>query len=157
MAQLDLRLFIPATPERVWEVVSDLQSQKAWMADLHSLRITSPRQSGVGTEMAVTSKLFGLPVVKDRMVITAWEPARRFDVKHVGSFSGSGAFILDAVPGGSVFRWIEDFNPPLGALGEITFALVVGPHMRRVFKRSMDNVRRLAEAGQEIQQLQQTH
>ncbi len=41
MATLDLRLFIRATPERVWEVLSDLQGQKRWMADLRSLEITS--------------------------------------------------------------------------------------------------------------------
>lgn len=169
MARLELRLLIRATPERVWDVLSDLEHQKDWMADLHSLHITSPKRSGVGTEVAVTSKLFGLPLVKDRMVITAWEPpsphpgalevhealggpeAReaRFDVKHVGSFSGTGAFILEAVPSGTVFTWIEDFKPPLGPLGELGFSLSVGPHLRRVFRRSMDNVRRLAEAGHE--------
>ena len=71
MAKLDLRLFIRATPERVWEVISDLQGQKRWMADLRSLDITTERQAGTGTEMDVTSELFGLPLVKDKMIVTA--------------------------------------------------------------------------------------
>lgn len=145
MARLDLRLFIRATPERVWDVISDLQGQKRWMADLKSLEITSDQKSGAGTEVDVTSELFGLPVVKDKMIVTAWEPPYRFDVKHVGSFSGTGSFILEPVPGGTVFTWIEDFSPPLWKLGELGFNLVVGPHLRRVFRRSMDNVRELAE------------
>ena len=149
MARLDLRQFIRATPERVWDVLSDLQNQKAWMVDLRHLEITSEQHTGLGTKVDVTSELFGLPLVKDRMLITGWEPPYRFDVKHVGSFSGTGAFILEAVPNGTVFTWIEDFQPPLGPLGELGFSVLVGPHLRRVFRRSMDNVRRLAEASHE--------
>ncbi len=97
--------------------------------------------------MDVTSELFGQPVVKDKMVITAWDPPYRFDVKHTGSFSGTGFFLLEPVPNGTVLRWVEEFEPPLGKLGELGFSMVVGPHMRKVFRRSMDNVRRLAEEG----------
>jgi len=145
MARLDLRIFIRATPERVWEVLSDLPSQQRWMVDLHRLEITSEQQTGIGAQLDVTSDLFGLPVVKDHMLITAWQPPHRFDVAHRGSFSGTGSFILDAVSGGTVFTWLEDFKPPLGPLGELGFSLVVGPHLRSVFRRSMENVRRLAE------------
>ena len=147
MARLDLRLFIRATPERVWEVISDLDGQKRWMVDLRRLDITSPQHSGEGTEVDVTSELFGLPLVKDRMLITSWQPPYRFDVEHRGAFTGTGSFTLDPVPGGTVFTWIEDFSPPLGPLGELGFSLAVGPHMRRVFRRSMDNVRDLAETA----------
>jgi hypothetical protein len=34
----------------------------------------------------VTSELFRLPIVKDVMAITAWEPPRRMDVEHRGQF-----------------------------------------------------------------------
>jgi len=145
MARLDLRIFIRATPERVWEILADLPGQKRWMADLRSLEITSPQQAGEGTEMNVTSELFGQPLVRDRMTITAWQPPHRLDVRHAGAFSGTGSFVLDPVRGGTVFTWIEDFQPPLGRIGELGFTMLVGPHMQRVFRRSMDNVRRLAE------------
>jgi hypothetical protein len=145
MARLDLRIFIRAAPERVWEVLADLQGQSRWMADLRSLEITSGQQSGAGTQMDVTSELFGQPMVKDRMTITAWEPPRRLDVRHDGSFTGTGSFVLEPVRGGTVFTWIEDFQPPLGRLGELGFRMLVGPHLRRVFRRSMDNLRRLSE------------
>ena len=145
MARLELRLFIRATPDRVWEVISDLPGQKRWMADLRSLKITSEVESGLGAEIDVTSELFGLPLVKDKMLITAWEPPYRFDVKHVGAFTGWGSFLLEPVPSGTVFTWIEEFKPPLGKLGELGFSMSVGPHLRKVFRRSMDNVRLLSE------------
>jgi uncharacterized protein YndB with AHSA1/START domain len=152
MAHLEVSVFIRATPERVWEVASDLPAQEGWMVDVRRLEITSlpagqaGEQSAIGTVIKVTSELFGLPLVKDTMLITSWQPPKRYDVKHTGQFTGTGAFVLEPAPGGTVFRWIEDFEPPLGPLGELGFKLVVGPQMRRVFRRSLENLRRLAEA-----------
>jgi uncharacterized protein YndB with AHSA1/START domain len=155
MAHVDLRLFIKATPERVWSIISDLERQKDWMVDLRSTEFIpsaqpSPRgrgeeRGGVGAVMKVTSELFGQPVVKDVMRITRWEPPHRFDVVHEGHFHGTGFFELKASPNGTVFVWVEDFNPPLGPLGELGFTMLIGPHLYRVFSRSMENVRRLAE------------
>jgi uncharacterized protein YndB with AHSA1/START domain len=147
VARLDLRLFIRATPERVWEVISDLSGQERWMVDVRELEITSDVKSGAGAVIKLTSELFGLPVVHDVMEIVTWDPPRELGVVHRGQFSGTAAFLLEPVRGGTVFTWWEDFDPPLGTLGELGFAFLVGPHLRRVFGRSMDNVRRLAEAG----------
>ena len=79
------------------------------------------------------------------MRITAWEPplplrrgARRAVQRHRLLHRRAGAAAAASSPGSrtSSRRWA-----PLGELG---FSLVVGPHLR-VFGRSMDNVRRLAE------------
>jgi uncharacterized protein YndB with AHSA1/START domain len=147
MAKLDVSVFIRAQPERVWEVISDLPAQASWMVDVRRLEVAGEQRSGAGTLVQVTSELFGLPLVRDTMLITRWDPPARYDVKHQGQFTGTGAFILEPAPGGTVFRWLEDFTPPLGPLGELGFKLVVGPHMRRVFGRSLDNARRLAEGN----------
>jgi len=147
MARLDIRTFIRARPEQVWAVISDLSGQSRWMVDLRRLEITSAVKSGVGTVISVTSELFGQPLVRDVMEITAWEPNQRIGVVHRGQFSGTAEFRLEPVAGGTAFIWIEEFAPPLGPIGELGFALLVGPHLRRVFGRSMDNVRRLAEAA----------
>lgn len=147
MARLVLRRLINAPPERVWDVLADLPGQKAWMVDLRSLEVTSEQTSGLGATIDVVSELFGQPVVKDRMVITAWDPPRYFAIDHVGQFTGYGYFRLNPEGKGTVFTWVEEFKPPLGPLGELGFFLIIGPHLRSVFRRSMDNVKRLAEAG----------
>ncbi len=146
MARIELRSFIKAPPPRVWAVLSDLSGQKQWMVDVRSLEVTSDVKSGVGTVIKVTSELFGLPVVRDVMEITAWEPNEKIGIVHRGQFTGTADFRLEPMAGGTAFIWVEEFQPPLGPLGELGFALLVGPHLRRVFGRSMDNVRRLAEA-----------
>ena len=146
MAHLDIHRFINAPPEAVWDVLADVERQGDWMVDVRRLTITSDARQGVGTVIDVTSDLFGRPIVRDIMEFTAWEPPSRMDVWHRGRFSGRGQFLLETVDDGTLFTWIEDFEPPLGRLGEAVFAVVVRPHLLRVFARSMANVQRLAEA-----------
>ena len=145
MARLDLQILIHATPEQVWPVIADFEAQKAWMVDLRSLEVTSAVKQGVGARMKVTSELFGLPLVKDDMFVDYWQEPRIYSVIHTGQFSGTGYFELTPVAGGTRLTWVEDFKPPLGGLGELGFDLIVGPHLRRVFMRSLANVKRLAE------------
>jgi uncharacterized protein YndB with AHSA1/START domain len=145
MAHLDIRRFIAAAPEHVWEILADLEHQARWMVDVCTLEIVSAQTQGVGTVLRVTSELFGQPVVKDVMEVTVWEPPYRMGVAHNGQFSGTGWFALERIDNGTIFTWTEDFAPPLGPLGEAAFALAVRPHLRRVFARSMANLARLAE------------
>jgi len=153
MATINLWTHIEAPPERVWDVISDLPGQKRWMVDLRKIEPFGAQWSTgdagdwaqAGAVLDVTSELFGLPLVKDRMRISRWERPTRFDVEHIGQFTGTGEFILQPVAGGTLFRWREVFKPPLGVLGELGFALAVGPHLRGVFRRSMANVKRLSE------------
>jgi uncharacterized protein YndB with AHSA1/START domain len=147
VARLELTIIVAAPPERVWAVLEDLEGQGRWMVDVRQLKVTSELKRGVGTVMRVTSTLFGLPIVRDVMEVTAWEPARRMEVRHRGQFHGAGAFTLEARGAGTEFTWTEEIQPPFGVVGAAAFALAVRPHLRRVFMRSMENVRRLAEVA----------
>lgn len=145
MARVEVSTLIRATPDRVWEILADLEGQKTWMVDVRRLEVTSEQKSGAGTMVMVTSELFGLPLVKDVMEITGWMPNRELGVRHVGQFKGTGAFVLEPVEGGTKVVWWEDFDAPLGPLGELGHRLLVRPHLTKVFSRSLDNVRLLAE------------
>lgn len=147
MPHLEIRKFIPASAESVWAVLADVERQGDWMVDVDTLEVVSEQKQGEGLVMNVRSRLFGMPLVRDVMEITRWDPPRRMDVLHRGQFHGTGSFILKPVHNGTVFTWIEDFDTrlgPLSPLGNAGFALAVRPHLMRVFARSMDNVRRLA-------------
>jgi uncharacterized protein YndB with AHSA1/START domain len=145
MASIEVSTLIRATPERVWEIIADLEGQRAWMVDVRRLEVTSEQKTGSGTIVEVTSELFGLPLVKDVMEITDWVPNREFGVLHRGPFKGTGAFVLTPIDGGTRFTWREDFEAPLGPLGELGHRLFVKPHLTTVFSRSLENVRRIAE------------
>jgi hypothetical protein len=144
---LEVRRFIRARPQAVWDVLADFESQTRWMVDLYCLEVTSDRKSGEGTVLELTSALFGLPFIHDVIEVSCWQPPQRLEVVHSGAFTGWGSFTVDETPGGCVFTWVEDFKPPFGALGELCFTFVVSPHLRRVFGRSMENVRRLAQGS----------
>jgi len=146
MAKLEVRQFIAAPRDLVWDVLADLDHQGDWMVDVRRLEIVSEHRRGAGTVLHVTSELFGLPLLRDVMEVTHWEPPVRMDVAHRGQFHGTGSFQLDAVANGTIFVWIEEVAPPLGRIGEAVFALAVRPHLTRVFRRSMANVARLAMA-----------
>ncbi len=137
-----------APRERVWDIISDLERHGEWMVDVRRLEVVGEPKRGEGALIRVTSELFGLPLIHDAMVVTRWRPPERLEVRHRGQFDGAGAFILDDAPDGTTFTWIEQFRPPVGPLGEIAFALIIGPHLRRVFARSMANVKELSERGQ---------
>jgi hypothetical protein len=152
LAHFEIRIFIPASPDAVWAVLEDLERHGEWMVDIRDLAVVSEQKRGVGTIIEATSAVFGLPVVKDLIQVTAWEPGRRLDVRRetpaagLGRIAlrGTGSFVLDRVHNGTILTWIEDFQAPLGSAGEVGFAVAVRPHMRRVFGRSLLNVRRLA-------------
>jgi carbon monoxide dehydrogenase subunit G len=146
VAHLAVWVSIKAAPEQVWDVITDLERQSEWMVDVRSLEVTSAQKQGAGAVMRVRSELFGLPIVRDVMEVTAWEPPVRMAVAHRGQFAGTGEFRLEAAEGGTRFSWTEVVRPPMGVLGEALFALLVRPHLSRVFRRSLANVRRLAEA-----------
>jgi len=147
MARVVLRILIHAPPEAIWPVISDLRGQEHWMEDVHSLSVRGEGPVGYGTLVDVTSEIFRLPVVHDVMEITTWDPPRELGVLHRGQFTGSAYFRLEAVDEGTVFTWLEEFQPPFGLLGDVVFSLVVGPHLKRVWGHSMENVRRIVESG----------
>jgi hypothetical protein len=147
LATIDRRIFIRATPGRVWEIISDLSGQKRWMVDVHRLKITSDTKSGVGTTIDLKSELFGLPVIHDVMEVVTWTAPIEIGIVHRGQFTGEAYFRLEPVRDGTVFVRHEEFKPPLGGVGKLGHSLLVKPHLERVFMRSMENVRRLAEAG----------
>jgi uncharacterized protein YndB with AHSA1/START domain len=145
MAKLELRMFIRATPQRVWDIVSDLDGQARWMVDVRSLDVVSETKTGVGTTLDLRTELFGMPVLHDVMDIVTWEAPREIGIVHRGMFTGTASFLLEPVPGGTVFVWVEEFKPPLGPLGELGYVLLVRSHLRKVWTKSMENVRELAE------------
>ena len=146
MAKLELRMFIRATPQRVWDVVSDLERQKHWMVDVRSLDIVSETRTGVGTTLDLRTELYGIPLLRDLMDIVTWDEPREIGMVHRGMFTGTAFFRLDPVPGGMVFVWVEEFKPPLGPLGELGYVMFVRSHLRKVWSKSMDNVRLICEA-----------
>ena len=136
---------IHAPIERVWDTLADVEGQPRWMRDLKAVRISSRDQIGVGTRAEGEVQIFGLQVV-DPITITAFEPPRRFGIRHDGRFSGEGDIRLDPGIDGSstIVRWSETLVPP--ALPYVA-SLILAPVLQRVFQADLDRLRDLIETG----------
>jgi hypothetical protein len=67
-------------------------------------------------------------------------------IAHRSFIHGVGVWRVDPVPGGSLFRWVEEISLPVPLLGWIALA-VYRPFMRRLMRGGMRNLRRLAAGG----------
>ncbi|HEX7949422.1 MAG TPA: SRPBCC family protein, partial [Candidatus Limnocylindrales bacterium] len=104
---------IRAPAEEVWAVLADVEGQPRWMRDLKGVRIEGGGPVGVGTRAEGDVRILGLTVV-DPITITAFEPPRRFAIRHEGAFSGEGDIRLDpgVDEGTTLVRWSETLVPP---------------------------------------------
>jgi carbon monoxide dehydrogenase subunit G len=129
-----------ASPERVWEVLADWVRYPQWMPDVSWVRRLG-EEEGTGMRLAIRTKVLGVPLVTDELLITAWDPPRRMGVAHKGLVRGQAEWRLEALDGGTRFTWIEDLRMPPPVLGGIALFLY-WPVLRWNFGRSM---RKLSE------------
>jgi carbon monoxide dehydrogenase subunit G len=139
------RAVFRASPERVWTVLSDWEGQVAWMPDVAWIRLLGPERE-MGARLAVKTKVFGIPFATDELRVTAWEPARRLGLDHVGVVRGVGEWLLEPVAGGTRFTWREEFRMPPPVVGDLAL-WIYSPVQRWMLRRSISNLGRLVEAG----------
>lgn len=146
--RLEVSVTVDAPREVVWDVLTDWERQAEWMLDARSVEVVSPERTGEGVTIRVPTNLLGV-VVLDVMRVTRWEAPSLLEVVHLGRvIRGSGAFVLEQAPGGgTVLRWWERIDPPLGAVGAWAARVVVVPIVERIFRRSLANLAALAEAA----------
>ena len=147
MARIEVDIHIDAAPDEVWRLLADWEAQPRWMADARSVTVLSPQRTGTGTVVRCMTDIVGGLVVTDDMIVTEWDPPRTLAIRHLGRLiRGVGAFELEPAAEGTRFTWWEEVGAPFGALGEVATSLVVAPLVRRIFRRSLADLQRLAEA-----------
>jgi hypothetical protein len=134
---------LPVPPEAAWRLLTDWERQARWMPDAASIRVLTERRVGAGVQLAVRTRILSLPLFTERLEVVAWEPPRRLVIAHRSFIHGVGVWHVDPVPGGSLFRWVEEISLPVPLLGWIALA-VYRPPIRRLMRGGMRNLRRLA-------------
>jgi carbon monoxide dehydrogenase subunit G len=152
MASVEERVHIHRPVADVWSVVTDWESQSAWMQDAREVVVTSPHRAGVGVTVRVPTDIALGVVVTDLMEVTEWVERRRIAIRHTGRvIKGEGAFELQptVLPGGgegTLFTWWEHVDAPLGRLGEVVAQRIAMPYVAAVFRRSLRALKAHAEA-----------
>lgn len=103
---------IAAPLDAVWSEAADLASHVEWMADAERIDFLSNERSGVGTRMAVETKV-GPLTTTDIIEVTEWVEPRTIGVVHSGVVTGTGAFMIEALDEQNTrFTWREQLDLP---------------------------------------------
>jgi hypothetical protein len=131
---------IPAARQDVWNDVSVLASHQEWMSDAERIDFLTEETSGVGTEIAVLTRV-GPFRTTDRMTFTEWQPPATMAVEHRGLFTGFGRFSLEPIDAKwTRFTWEEVIRFPW-YLGGPVAALFAQPILRLIWRRNLSRFR----------------
>lgn len=122
--------------ERAWEVLMRWEDQAEWMKDADSVRVVSPQREGVGTTLAVKTRVLNVPLFTEKLEVTLWEPPMRLLMAHRSFIRGVGEWSFRSVPEGTLFRWSEDLSLPVPLLGELAL-VVYRPFMRHLMRGAL--------------------
>lgn len=143
---------LPIPPDEAWPILVDWELQPAWMRDAAAVSVESPQRAGVGTRIAVATRVFGVRALTDRLEVVEWAPPHRLVMAHRGLIGGTGTWTLSPAGSGSRFAWTEDIRvtgPGSRALGEIALG-AYRPFMRRLMGAAMIELRRLIDQRREL-------
>lgn len=136
---------LPLPIERAWALLLRWEDQPRWMKDADSVRVLGSRREGVGTTVAVRTRVLNVPLFTERLEVTIWDPPRRLVMAHRSFVRGVGTWRLQPVEGGTWFAWSEDLRLPVPVLGELALR-VYRPFMRRLMRGALASLRELAAA-----------
>ena len=137
---------LPVDVSEAWNILMRWEDQARWMKDADSVCVISAQREGVGTMIAVRTRVFNVPLFTERLEVTVWEPPRRLVMAHRSFVHGSGTWGFEEVDGATRFTWTEDLSLPVPLLGEFAL-LVYRPFMRHLMRGALANLQAFVRRG----------
>ena len=131
MATLDQRILIPADPDAVWDVISNINKNPNWQEDCQELSFLSSRQNGPGARWRYASANRDEYVVE----ITAWYDRLGYEYTFIDGvpFNESrGRIRLQEIPEGTIVEWSLNYK-----LGGVFSGLRNSISIQRKFEKTM--------------------
>jgi carbon monoxide dehydrogenase subunit G len=141
--RIGVRTVLDASPERVWNVLTDWDRQATWMPDVAWIRLLGPERE-IGARLGVRTKVLGVPFTTDVIRVTVWDAPRRLAVDHTGLVKGWGEWRLEPRGGKTLFTWVEELDLAPRWLGDVALR-AYAPVQRSMLRRSVRNLRSLVE------------
>lgn len=132
------RLEVPV--ERAWASLLRWEDQARWMRDADSVRVLTAQREGVGTRVAVRTRVLNVPLFTEQLEVTVWDPPRRLVMAHRSFVRGVGTWALEPVGEATRFTWTEDLSLPVPLLGDLAL-LVYRPFMRHLMRGALADLR----------------
>ena len=111
---------INAPPEEIWPFFVEPEKVLKWYSTFRRFEYTSDQRSGVGTPIYIEEQAAG-PLMKMQFEATEWEQNKKLALQMV---SGSGVksyiqiWLLEDIPSGSRFTFMEEIELPMGIIGK---------------------------------------
>ena len=149
MSRIEVSVDIGASPEAVWEFVSDLRRIPEWIEDTRAMLSVEPESAQKGTVYKERSRIIGPLSQATTWTITEFDPPRY--QKHDGRVpmmaATSVSFGLEPSATGTRFTLVFGYTPgnPVSSLGDRLF---LKKNLQSGFQRSLGNLKRLVEGDQ---------
>ena len=133
MPLIRMSIDISASPEDVFNYVTNSFTQPDWITFIREVEITSGDGKSEGTTDRCLFKLGPRAQTLDA-VWTEYDPPRAFAREATSGLEMEGRMTFDFRGDGTHVEWIMDYEPPMGPLGVLLDALF----MNRVFQNELE-------------------
>jgi uncharacterized protein YndB with AHSA1/START domain len=138
--RVEREVVLPVPPDAAWSALTDWERQASWMRDADRVDVISRQREGVGTTVAVRTRVLHVPLFTERLEVVAWDPPRALRIAHRSFVRGVGTWTLEPAGTGTRFRWTEEIALPIPLVGELAL-LAYRPFMRHLMGGAMRTLR----------------
>jgi hypothetical protein len=137
--KVERSIVLPVPQADAWAALMRWEDQVTWMKDADSVRVVSAQREGVGTTIAVKTRVLNVPLFTERLEVTIWDPPSRLVMAHRSFVRGVGTWTFEPVDGGTRFTWTEELGLPVPVLGELALR-VYRPFMRHLMRGALEDL-----------------
>ena len=147
MSRIEVSVDIGASPEAVWDFVSNLRRIPEWIEDTRAMLSVEPEPAQLGTVYRERSRIVGPLSQVTTWKITQFDPSRfqKHDGRVPMMAATSVSFGLEPSQAGTKFTLVFEYTPG-NPLSSLTDGLFVRKNLESGFRRSVQNLKALMEA-----------
>jgi uncharacterized protein YndB with AHSA1/START domain len=146
MASVNTSIDIAAPPERVWQMVTDLDRLDEWVSIHRDFPTPPPATVEQGTRFKQTLAVAGTPFAVEWTAVEVDGPQKlSWEGTGPAGTSARTTYSLAAQDGGTRFAYENEFKLPAGQVGEAAGGVVSG-HAEREANDSLARLKSLVEA-----------
>jgi hypothetical protein len=138
---IDQRILIPANPDVIWQVISNMSDNPKWQVNCQNVSFLTTNHREQGMRYRSSSPKGRETVIE----ITAWYENVGYAYKIVDGIStrnNSGRFRLQEITEGTIVQWMFEYEPS-GLLGGIKNSLGTKRTFEREIVQSLENLWRV--------------
>ena len=133
-------ILLPVGLRAAWDALLRWEEQARWMRDSDSVTVLTTRREGVGTRIAVRTRVLNVPLFTEELEVVLWEPPRLLVMAHRSLVRGVGTWALEPEGAATRFTWTEELSLPVPLVGELALG-VYRPFMRRLMRGALADLR----------------